>query len=63
MPVPIGNFISNAVYDRRLKSSHNIRSLSSVSFVDVQHGKEERAGTSWTVSVFENMILDMMHKT
>jgi len=51
MPIPIGNFISKAVYDNRLKSKHNIDSLSCVSFVDVR-GQEQKAGTSWTVSIF-----------
>ncbi|KAK7444835.1 hypothetical protein VKT23_015152 [Stygiomarasmius scandens] len=42
MPIPIGNFISRAVYDNRLRSKHNVDNLSCVSFVDVR-GQEQKA--------------------
>ncbi|TBU26537.1 P-loop containing nucleoside triphosphate hydrolase protein, partial [Dichomitus squalens] len=49
MPVPLGNFISKTIYDSKLKSEHKIRDFrtSSVLFVDVRKGAEERAGLSW----------------
>lgn len=50
MPVPIGNFISEEVYDGRLQTQHNITRLLSCRFADVKHGKEQRMGNSWIVS-------------
>ena len=54
MPLPIGNFISSAVYDGRLRSQHLITDSSSLAFVNVSapQGLEERAGTSWRVVIF-----------
>ena len=51
MPLPIGNFISSAVYDGRLHSQHSITDSSSLAFVNVS-ASEERAGTSWRVNIF-----------
>jgi hypothetical protein len=51
MPTPLGIFISQAVYDNRLKSVHKLESLSCTSFVDVAMGKEEKFGSSWKVSL------------
>ncbi|KAI0712807.1 P-loop containing nucleoside triphosphate hydrolase protein [Cerioporus squamosus] len=50
MPVPLGDFISEAVYDSRLKSAHAITDSSCVLFVDVRKGEEERVGSSWKVT-------------
>ncbi|CAA7262308.1 unnamed protein product [Cyclocybe aegerita] len=49
MPVPIGAFISKAVYKGRLLSQHLITHPSCLAFIDVStpQGFEERAGTSW----------------
>ncbi|KAG6888036.1 hypothetical protein C0992_009851, partial [Termitomyces sp. T32_za158] len=47
MPVPLGEFISSYVYDGRLKSQHNIRDASCVSFVDTIKGSEKKSGFSW----------------
>ena len=49
MPVPLGDFISEAVYDSKLKSSHAIQDNSCVLFIDVRKGQEERFGSSWKV--------------
>lgn len=49
MPVPIGNFISNNVYDGRLKTVHRINSDACCRLVNVQKGKEAQKGFSWIV--------------
>ncbi|KAG5653154.1 hypothetical protein H0H81_002065 [Sphagnurus paluster] len=48
MPICLGNFISKNIYDGRLKSQHNIRDASCVSFVDAPNGGETQSGFSWT---------------
>ncbi|KLO11671.1 hypothetical protein SCHPADRAFT_830720 [Schizopora paradoxa] len=50
MPEPLGNFISNAVYNSKLKSSHVVKNPSCVAFVDANLGEEERKGMSFKVS-------------
>ncbi|PSR72748.1 hypothetical protein PHLCEN_2v11443 [Hermanssonia centrifuga] len=47
MPIPLGNFISDEVYNKKLKSVHNIDNISCISFVDVDKGVEEHCGKSW----------------
>ncbi|KAG5339814.1 hypothetical protein C0989_003495 [Termitomyces sp. Mn162] len=47
MPTPIGNFISQEVYNGRLKSVHPIEEWLSCSFIDVATGREEKCGNSW----------------
>ncbi|KAJ7576716.1 P-loop containing nucleoside triphosphate hydrolase protein [Mycena floridula] len=48
MPVPIGGFISKAVYNGRIKSVHTILTPSCLAFIDAQ-GQEIKRGFSWTV--------------
>ncbi|KAJ8581700.1 hypothetical protein M405DRAFT_751348 [Rhizopogon salebrosus TDB-379] len=48
MPVVIGNFISHNVYNRLLKTDHNIDSRSACRFLDVEKGQEKMSGKSWT---------------
>jgi hypothetical protein len=50
MPVPLGAFISDEVYDAKLNSEHRIRDMDCVAFVDATKGQEEKCGTSWRVS-------------
>lgn len=50
MPIPLGQFISEEVYNSKLKSVHNIADRSCVSFVDVRKGQEQSVGSSWRVS-------------
>ncbi|KAJ3928828.1 MAG: P-loop containing nucleoside triphosphate hydrolase protein [Lentinula lateritia] len=50
MPVPLGNFISQKVYEGRLKSRHKTTSHNSVRFVNTPRGVEKKKGSSWTVS-------------
>lgn len=50
MPVPLGDFISEYVYNKKLLSKHHIQEGECVTFVDVTNGREERCGTSWRVS-------------
>ncbi|EJF57438.1 hypothetical protein DICSQDRAFT_69502 [Dichomitus squalens LYAD-421 SS1] len=49
MPVPLGEFISEEVYNSKLKSVHKINDDSCVRFVDVRKGAEESVGLSWKV--------------
>lgn len=50
MPIPIGNFISNSLYDGKLKSEHKITSSECVKFVDVPEGEEDFIDRSSVVS-------------
>ncbi|KAI0915361.1 hypothetical protein AcV5_003854 [Taiwanofungus camphoratus] len=47
MPIPIGEFISNEVYNGKLRSMHKTVDLSCLMFVDVKKGVEEQVGKSW----------------
>ncbi|KAI1783492.1 P-loop containing nucleoside triphosphate hydrolase protein [Ganoderma leucocontextum] len=47
MPVPLGEFISEEVYNSKLKSIHNITDSSCVRFVDVRKGVEESMAPGW----------------
>lgn len=49
MPVPLGAFVSEEVYDGKLHSEHRIREMDCVAFVDAVKGQEEKCGTSWKV--------------
>ena len=51
MPVPLGNFVSQNVYDSKLKSEHAIKDSKCVLFIDVRKGKEESVGSSWKVGL------------
>ncbi|RPD58061.1 P-loop containing nucleoside triphosphate hydrolase protein [Lentinus tigrinus ALCF2SS1-7] len=59
MPVPLGNFISQAVYESRLKSHHTIKASSCVLFVDVRKGHEEHVGSSWKNTEEVNTIVNI----
>jgi regulator of nonsense transcripts 1 len=49
MPVALGAFISDEVYDGKLRSEHRINDMECVAFVDAAKGQEEKCGTSWRV--------------
>ncbi|OSC98823.1 P-loop containing nucleoside triphosphate hydrolase protein [Trametes coccinea BRFM310] len=49
MPLLLGEFISDHVYDSKLRSVHAISDRSAVRFVNVRKGTEERVGSSWKV--------------
>jgi hypothetical protein len=51
MPAPLGAFISEEVYDGKLRSEHRVHDMGCVAFVDATKGQEEKCGTSWSVSV------------
>lgn len=51
MPVLLGSFISEEVYDKKLRSVHKIEDMGCVAFVDVNKGREERCGNSWRVCI------------
>ena len=59
MPVPLGEFISEHVYNHKLQSLHSIRDTSCIKFVDVSKGIEQQQGKSWTVSTLG--ILSFVH--
>lgn len=50
MPIPLGTFISEEVYNNKLRSEHRIDDMGCVAFVDVSKGREEKCGNSWRVS-------------
>ncbi|KAL5478689.1 hypothetical protein ACEPAI_1966 [Sanghuangporus weigelae] len=41
MPVSLGRFISEAVYDSKLRSEHDVKTHSCIAFIDVSLGEEE----------------------
>ncbi|TRM64357.1 P-loop containing nucleoside triphosphate hydrolase protein [Schizophyllum amplum] len=47
MPLFIGNFISESVYDGQLLSQHCSSAADCCRFIDVAHGQEVKAGMSW----------------
>jgi hypothetical protein len=49
MPIPLGEFISQNVYDQKLFSKHKIEDMSCVSFIDVTKGREGKSGKSFIV--------------
>ncbi|KAI0644849.1 P-loop containing nucleoside triphosphate hydrolase protein [Trametes meyenii] len=51
MPIPLGQFISDHVYDSKLLSVHMITDRNAVCLVDVHKGEEEHAGSSWKVCI------------
>ncbi|SRR5260221_9284804 len=51
LPVPLGGFISEAVYESKLRSSHNIVDHSCVVFIDVGKGEEAKKGQSYQASI------------
>jgi hypothetical protein len=53
MPVPIGEFISARVYNRRLRSQNDITSMDCVAFIDVVKGVETASALSWKVITSE----------
>lgn len=51
LPVPLGGFISDTIYEGKLRSSHEIVDHSCIVFIDVEKGKEERRGKSYEASI------------
>ena len=49
MPMQIGEFISEHVYDGKLRSQHSITSPNCLAFVDVDIGVESPEDKSWKV--------------
>lgn len=48
--MPLGQFISEYVYDGKLRSEHAVKTQSCVAFVDVSLGEEENDNKSYIVS-------------
>ncbi|KAI0251231.1 P-loop containing nucleoside triphosphate hydrolase protein [Lactifluus subvellereus] len=57
LPVPLGQFISENVYDGKLHSDHKIVDHSCIAFVDVQKGKEIKQGMSYTNTEEVRMVV------
>jgi len=57
LPVPLGGFISQAIYEGKLQSSHDIVDHSCVVFIDVGKGKEAWRGKSYQASIFRRDTL------
>lgn len=51
LPVPLGGFISETVYEGKLRSSHDIVDHSCVVFIDVEKGEEVKRGNSYEASI------------
>ncbi|KAL0954952.1 hypothetical protein HGRIS_003885 [Hohenbuehelia grisea] len=62
MPIPLGNFISEHVYDGKLKSEHSMTGLSCCSFVDVKRGKEQKKGKSWMNMEEARTVINLAEK-
>jgi hypothetical protein len=56
MPMVIGNFISRNVYNSKLRTKHDINTLTCCRFVDASDGKEFKKGVSWMVRVNESKL-------
>jgi regulator of nonsense transcripts 1 len=50
LPIPLGEFASENVYDGKLRSKHKIADYSCIAFIDVWKGEETKQGSSWLVS-------------
>ncbi len=50
MPIRLGGFISENVYNGKLQSKHQIADYSCIAFIDVWKGEETRRGSSYLVS-------------
>lgn len=59
MPTQLGDFISEEVYENKLKSDHKITDWSAVRFVDVRKGQEEHVGLSWKESLSIGPLVEM----
>ena len=52
MPTVIGHFISCHVYDSKLRTIHDIKTLACCRFADVRNGEESKdKGVSWVVRI------------
>ena len=53
MPIPLGNFVSQTMYRRMLKSARSIKAHGAgcVKFVDILDGVEEHVSASWKVRI------------
>jgi hypothetical protein len=49
MPLVVGNFISQHVYDHKLMTVHDNDSKAACRFLDVKKGQEQKSGKSWAV--------------
>ncbi|OJT07637.1 ATP-dependent helicase upf1 [Trametes pubescens] len=47
MPIELGRFISDAMYQSKLKSVHNVTGTACIMAIDVRKGAEQSAGSSW----------------
>ena len=56
MPIPLGEFISEEVYNSKLKSIHDIFDSSCVCFVDVRKGVEESMAPGWKVCMARSIF-------
>ena len=53
----LGEFISEKVYNGKLRSCHEIVDYSCITFIDVHKGEELRQGNSYQVSVPERYTI------
>jgi hypothetical protein len=56
LPIPLGEFISEKVYNGKLRSCHKIVDYSCIAFVDVWKGEERKRGSSYEVSILSSQM-------
>jgi len=56
-PMPLGGFISENVYEGKLRSCHNIVDHSCVVFIDTEKGREEEQGKSYKNTEEVHMVV------
>ncbi|KAK7463530.1 hypothetical protein VKT23_006878 [Stygiomarasmius scandens] len=62
MPVPIGDFISQRVYNSKLHSAHVVNSFECCCFIDVNQGREEWRGHSKVNEQEVKVVIGLAHK-
>ena len=50
LPIHLGSFISENVYNWKLRSRHSVTDYSCIAFIDVWKGEELKQGSSYMVS-------------
>jgi regulator of nonsense transcripts 1 len=59
MPLVVGSFISQHVYDHKLMTVHDNDSKAACRFLDVKKGQEQKAGKSWANPQEMNMVIHL----
>ncbi|KAL1940377.1 hypothetical protein VTO73DRAFT_8949 [Trametes versicolor] len=60
MPIELGRFISDAMYQSKLKSVHNVTGTACIMAIDVRKGAEQSAGSSWKNTEEANTVVNLV---